>query len=102
MGDSDESRKFFLKAAELMPEQTRILYNLGLLENSLGNKAAAEDNLLKALNREPDNFDFLYAIATFYLDQKQNTKALIYAKHLIDKYPDNPAGNQLLQAAAGK
>ncbi len=102
MGKYDESRKFFLKAAELMPEQTRILYNLGLLENSLGNKAAAEDNLLKALNREPDNFDFLYAIATFYLDQKQNAKALIYAKHLIDKYPDNPAGNQLLQAAAGK
>jgi tetratricopeptide (TPR) repeat protein len=98
-GRYDESRKFFLKAAELMPGQTRILYNLGLLENSLGNKSAAEGYLLKALSREPDNFDFLYALATFYLEQKQNAKALPYARQIAEKFPGNPAGNQLLEAA---
>ncbi len=98
-GKYDESRKFFLKAAELMPAQTRILYNLGLLENSLGNTAAAEGYLLKALGREPDNFDFLYALATFYLEHKQNAKALPYARQIAEKFPQNPAGNQLLEAA---
>ncbi len=87
MGRYDESRKFFLKAAELMPAQTRILYNLGLLENSLGNTAAAEGYLLKALGREPDNFDFLYALTTFYLEHKQNAKALPYARQIAEKFP---------------
>ncbi|HWR74371.1 MAG TPA: tetratricopeptide repeat protein [Bacteroidales bacterium] len=98
-GRYDESRKFFLKAAAMMPQRPRILYNLGLLENSLGNTAAAEENLLKALNREPDNYDFLYAITTFYLEHKQNTKALPYARQIAEKFPQNPAGNQLLEAA---
>jgi tetratricopeptide (TPR) repeat protein len=98
-GKYDESRKFFLKAAELMPAQTRILYNLGLLENSLGNMASAEGYLLKALGREPDNFDFLYALTTFYLEHQQNAKALPYARQIAEKFPQNPAGNQLLEAA---
>ena len=70
-----------------------------MLENSLGNKAAAEEYLLKALSREPDNFDFLYAIATFYLEHKQNAKAMPYARQMAEKFPENPAGNQLLEAA---
>ena len=98
-GRYDESRKFFLKAAAMMPQRPRILYNLGLLENSLGNIAAAEENLLKALNREPDNYDFLYALTTFYIEHKQNSKALPYAMKLAEKFPQNPAGNQLLEAA---
>ena len=102
MGKYDESRKFFLKAAELMPEQPRILYNLGLLENSQGNFNIAEKYLLTALGKAPENFDYLYALCTFYLDQKQNTKAISYAKRLVEKFPDNPAGNQLLQAASNQ
>ena len=83
----------------MLPQQPRILYNLGLLENSLGNKAAAEENLLKALSREPDNYDFLYALATFYLEHKQNSKALPYAMKLAEKFPQNPTGKKLLEAA---
>ena len=98
-GRYDESRKFFLRAAEMIPQQPRILYNLGLLENSLGNKAAAEENLLKALSRDPDNYDFLYALATFYLEHKQNSKAMLYARKLAEKFPENQAGKQLMEAA---
>jgi tetratricopeptide (TPR) repeat protein len=99
-GNIPESRKYFLKAAELLPEQPRIIYNLALLENSHGNKLLAEEYLLKALNSEPDNFDFLYALCTFYLENKQNTKAAVYASQLVAKFPGNPVGNQLLQAAS--
>jgi tetratricopeptide (TPR) repeat protein len=98
-GSIAESRKYFRKAAELMPEQTRILYNLALFENSLGNLTVAEEYLLKALMKEPDNYDFLYAICTFYLEHKQNAKAVPFARRLVEKYPGNQVGNQLLQAA---
>jgi tetratricopeptide (TPR) repeat protein len=96
-GNIAESRIYFHKAIELLPEQPRILYNLALLENSQGNKGIAEEYLLKALAKEPDNFDFLYAICTFYLENRQNTNAALYARQLIAKYPANPVGNQLLQ-----
>jgi predicted Zn-dependent protease len=82
-----------------MPDRTRILYNLALFENSQGNVVQAEEYLLKALKKEPENYDFLYAVCTFYLEHKQNIKAQEYARQLAAKYPDNPVGNQLLQAA---
>jgi tetratricopeptide (TPR) repeat protein len=82
-----------------MPEQTRILYNLGLLENALGNTAAAEGYLLKALGREPDNYDYLYALSTFYLEHGEKAKAMIYARQLAQKFPDDRAARQLVDAA---
>lgn len=98
-GNLPESRKYFLKSADLMPEQPRILYNLGLLENSQGNAALAEEYILKALKADSDNFDFNYAICTFYLEHNQKQKAVFYANRLIEKYPENQVGKQLLQAA---
>lgn len=100
MQQVEESRKYFLKAAALIPENPRILYNLALLENAQGNYNQAEKYLLGALSKEPDNFDFLYAACTFYLERKQSARAAIYAKRIMEKYPDNPAGRQLLDAAA--
>ncbi len=98
-GRYEESRIYFLKAARLMPERTRILYNLGLLENALGNTAAAEDYLLKVLGREPDNYDYLYALATFYLEHDEKERAMNYARQLAQRFPGNPAGRQLMDAA---
>lgn len=100
-GNIEESRKYFLKAVGLLPEEPRILYNLGLLENSQGNKKVAEEYLLKALDKEPGNYDFLYAICTFYLENRMNSKAAFYAGQLAVKYPANPVGKQL-QELAGK
>ena len=80
-----------------MPEQPRILYNLALLENSQSNFKEAENYFLKALKAEPDNFDFLYAICTFYLQKNQKIEAQKYAKHIMAKFPNNPTGKQLLQ-----
>jgi len=100
MGKNDESRKYFLKAVELMPEEPRILYNLALFENSQGNSGQAEEYLIKALKAEPDNYDFLYATCTMFLEHNQKLKALEYAKRIADKFPQNPAGKQLIQAAS--
>jgi tetratricopeptide (TPR) repeat protein len=98
-GRYEESRKYFLKAAALIPEQTRILYNLGLLENTLGNTARAEEYLLKALNREPGNYDYLYAMATFCLEHGMKDKAMKYARMLADGFPGDQTARQLIDAA---
>jgi Tfp pilus assembly protein PilF/cytochrome c553 len=98
-GRYEESRQFFLKAAELMPEQTRIIYNLGLLENAMGNTTKAEEYLQRALAREADNYDYIYALATFYLEQGEKARAMTYARQLAQKFPDSPAGRQLMDAA---
>ena len=98
-GRYEESRVYFLKAARLLPEQTRILYNLGLLENTLGNTSAAEGYLLRALGKEADSYDYLYALAAFYLEHGEKAKAMIYARQLAQKFPGNPAGRQLMDAA---
>jgi tetratricopeptide (TPR) repeat protein len=99
MGKIEESRKYFLKAVALIPENPRILYNLALLENSQGNFNQAEKYLLSALKKEPDNYDFLYAAGTLYLAQKQNATAAFYARQIMEKYPQNPVGRQLLESA---
>lgn len=99
-GNIPESRAFFLQAAALMPERSRIFYNLGLFENSQGNPGLAEEYILKSIKIEPDNYDFLYAICTFYLEHKQNAKAAIYAGMLAEKHPENPAGKELLKLAS--
>jgi tetratricopeptide (TPR) repeat protein len=99
-GRYDESRQYFLKAAELMPGQTRIIYNLGLLENTLGHTSEAEKYLIGALGGEPDNFDYIYALATFYLEHGKKDKALTYARQLARKFPDDPQGQQLIDAAS--
>ncbi len=98
-GRYDESRQFFLKAARLIPGQPRIVYNLGLLENTMGNTAAAEEYLIRALRTEPDNYDFLYALSTFYLEHGKKDRAMTYARLLADKFPGDPAGRQLIDAA---
>ncbi len=99
-GNIAESRKYFIRASEMMPEQARIVYNLALLENSVSNFSEAEKYFLRALKVEPNNYDFLYGICTFYLERKQNSKALVYAQQIANKYPQNPIGKQLLQAAS--
>ncbi len=98
-GRYEESRQFLLKAAKLMPEQTRIFYNLGLLENAMGNNEKAEEYLQKTLTSEPGNYDYIYALATFYLEHGMKARALTYARQLAEKFPESPAGRQLIDAA---
>ena len=69
-----------------------------MLENTLGNTARAEEYLLKALNREPGNYDYLYAMATFCLEHGMKDKALKYARQLADRFPGDQAARYLIDA----
>ncbi|MCF8381912.1 MAG: tetratricopeptide repeat protein [Bacteroidales bacterium] len=99
-GKFSESRKYFLEAIKILEGQPRILYNYALFENSQGNIGIAEEYLLKAYNSEPGNYDFIYALCTFYLEHNQKTKAVVYANLLIELFPQNPVGKQLLEMSS--
>jgi Tfp pilus assembly protein PilF len=54
------------------------------------NNAKVEENLLKSIQLDPNNRDYLYAAAYFYKKVGDNDKALSLASALIDRYPNDP------------
>lgn len=50
---------------------------------------AAEAALSKALFLEPENFDFLLAMADYYLKKEQFSKAVSVAQKMILLFPNN-------------
>jgi Tfp pilus assembly protein PilF len=97
MKKQDQAADYLKIAAEGLQVRSRIWYNLGLLQASLGQDAEAEAALLRAKILEPDNPDYLFALADFYIKRRRPQRAKIYAELLVEKYPQNPMGYQLLQ-----
>jgi predicted Zn-dependent protease len=60
----------------------------------------AERAMLMALDMEPENPDFIYAMADFYIKRDQADKAEIYALKLKKLAPDNQAVRNLLDAVS--
>ena len=79
-----------------MPNRARIHYNLGLLLRVLKRDADAEAALIKALELGPDNIDYLYALADFYLKKGKIQKAKDLAEQIVAKYPNQRAGHDIL------
>ena len=97
MKKPDQAIAYLESAAEGLQTRSRIWYNLGLLQASLGQDDEAEGALFKAMELEPGNPDYLFALADFYLKRNRPQRARIYAEILIEKYPQNPIGYQLIQ-----
>jgi Flp pilus assembly protein TadD len=57
----------------------------------------AESALKRALTIEPENPDYLYALAVFYLERGNLQSARKTAEKLRAIRPDLPAGNRLLE-----
>jgi tetratricopeptide (TPR) repeat protein len=79
-----------------MPNHARVHYNLGLLLQSQGQLPEAEIYLLQALKLEPDNMDYLYALASHYLKRNWPVKAEAIARKMIECQPDQRLGQDLL------
>jgi len=97
MKKPDQAVQYLRIAADGLGNRPRIWYNLGLLQASLGQDNKAEAALLKAMELEPDNPDYLFALADFYLKRKRPQRAKIYAELLIEKHPQNPIGYELMR-----
>lgn len=84
------------RAAALMPTLPRVHYNHGLLLHQLGRDVEAETALLRAYALTTDDPDILFALATFYRDQRQWQKGLTYAEQLLQRQPDIPQYQELV------
>jgi tetratricopeptide (TPR) repeat protein len=89
-------------AARSLPARARIRYNLGLLQRQLGKDEAAEDSLRMALAVEPDNLEFLFALADFYLKRERWDEAEKVAERMAAAHPENPIGHRILKALEGR
>ncbi len=85
------------KAAKGMSEYARVHYNLGLLLQYLQRSADAETALLKALELDTDNMDYLYALADYYLKRGKLQKAKGIAEKMVAKQPGQRIGHELLE-----
>jgi tetratricopeptide (TPR) repeat protein len=83
-------------AAQGLPKRSRLHYNLGLLLQHLKRDTAAEAALLTALEIEPDNLDYLYALADHYLKRQKLVQARRIAEQMIAKHPDKSIGYEVL------
>jgi len=93
-----EAEAWLRLAADRLPAMPRVHYNFGLLLQSLGKPGEAESALLRALALEPDDPDFLYAVALHYLQRQDWSRTECYADRLATRHPANPAGPALLDA----
>jgi tetratricopeptide (TPR) repeat protein len=65
------------------------------LLQQLGRDAEAERALTRALEVEPENFDFLYALADFYVKRERVDAAARIAERLLAAYPEHPFARQV-------
>jgi tetratricopeptide (TPR) repeat protein len=92
-----EAAKYLELAARGMPKRARIHYNLGLLRQHLKQDSDAEASLLKAQELEPDNLDYLYALADFYLKRRNLKKARSIAVEIVARHPNQRIGHDILK-----
>ncbi|MBL0731262.1 MAG: tetratricopeptide repeat protein, partial [Desulfosarcina sp.] len=84
----DQGIIYLQKAAGGLPDRARIHYNLGLLLQFQKKETASEKSLLQALLLEPDNFDFLFALANHYIKRNQLENARKVADKMVKLFPD--------------
>jgi len=84
------------RAADGLPDRARIHYNLGLLKQFLKQNNKAEHSLIKALSLEPENFDFLFALADHYVKRNKLNNARRVAQQMVQLFPDDKTGYDIL------
>jgi tetratricopeptide (TPR) repeat protein len=78
------------KAVSLPGNNPRLYYNLGLLYQMVGSNEQASATFVRGLQIDPGNFDLLYALFVFHLNQKNMEKARLYIEQLVKWYPNEP------------
>jgi len=95
MGRLDEAVVFLERAAIAQPDRARTHYNLGLALQALGRIDKAGAALTHAVELEPVNLDYLYALADHFARAGDLRAALLVAEQMIATHPENPIGRDL-------
>ncbi|MBW1634878.1 MAG: tetratricopeptide repeat protein, partial [Deltaproteobacteria bacterium] len=98
----EEAVTHLQQAADGMRNNARVYYNLGQLLLFLHRDEAAAAALQRTVAIEPENINYLLAMAKFYLTQGQFSKAKSIAKQIITIDSGNPLGRQLLDYIENK
>jgi thioredoxin-like negative regulator of GroEL len=91
----DEAVEFLGVASEGMPDRGRAHYNYGLALQSINRMSEAERALRRAVDAEPDNLDFLYALADHYVKRARWDQALAVADRMTTTHPESPMGRDV-------
>ena len=94
----DEGLLYLARAAQGMPQRARVHYNHGLLLAQVLRDKEAEVALRNALRLEPQNLDFLYALADFHFKRDQFDAALELAEKMIEADPLQRMGHDIKAA----
>ncbi len=92
----DEAAVYLKRAAGGLPDRARIHYNLGLLLQHLKRDSEAEVALARAMTLEPDNMDYLYALADYYVKRSKFREAKPIAEKMVASHPAMQVGHNLL------
>ena len=90
--------RYLAAAAAGMPDHARVHYNLGMLLDFLQRDMEAESVLLRALEIEPVNLQYLNASAEFYLKRHRYREAKKIAERMVAAHPLNAMGRDLLES----
>ena len=88
------------QAADGMPGHTRVLYNLGLVEQRLGRPVKAAAAIDRALALEPQNGEFLYTAAWLASQRLDFDAAETFARRMTAQPTTRAQGQELLAAIA--
>ncbi|MEL6348920.1 MAG: tetratricopeptide repeat protein [Myxococcota bacterium] len=68
LGRSEEARETLIKTIEAEPDNANLRFNLGYLEEVVGNNDAAIAAYERALQIDPDYFDAIYNLGVYYFN----------------------------------
>ncbi len=91
----DEAADYLQQAADGLTDRPRVFYNLGLVKQYLGRSDEAESALRRATQLEPDNLDYMYALADHYVKAGELQQALTVAERMIAIHPENRLGHEV-------
>ena len=98
LNQMDEGLHHLGQAAAGMPLRSRVQYNYGLLLAQLLRDDEAEVALRRALDLEPQSFDYLYALIDFFYKRDQFDQALVLANRMIESHPQQRFGYDIKTA----
>jgi Flp pilus assembly protein TadD len=98
-GDYAEARKLFEAASGKNPNDSTVLYNLGLACERAGDRAAAESAYKAALVRKPDLEAAVEELGALYIDEGRSADAVALLRPAVVKHPMNGALHENLGVA---
>ena len=94
-GRIEEAADLLRRSTQLMPWRSRAFFNLALAEQQLGRLDAAEEAFRGALELEPENLDYLSALADHYARRRNLAGLKEMAERLESTHPNAPITAQV-------